>query len=94
MRRKKQCESCLKNTTIEESSKIIIVSLILQHYNYKLVIHLDSTSQLGKICSVNQLAERNTASCSRVVRAVANFFLKTDRRQDFCYPTTFKPRFR
>ena len=39
MRRKKLCESCFKNTTIEESSKIIIVSLILQHYNYKLVIH-------------------------------------------------------
>ena len=70
-------------------------SIISQHYNYKLVIHfIDSTSQLSKICSVNRLAKRNIASCSRVVRAVANFFLKTDRHQDFCYPTTFKPSLR
>ena len=52
-----------------------------------------SQARRNKICGINRLAKENIASCSAVVKAVSNFFLKTDPRQNFCYPTSYKPRF-
>lgn len=39
-------------------------------------------------CSINELAEMNSRSCTDVVRAAANFFLQEDTYQDFCYKKT------
>ena len=51
---------------------------------------LDSKSQRSKICGVNRLSKQNIASCSKVVRAFANFFLKTDSHRSFCPPSDVK----